>query len=77
MVGVPGDCHLEMKLTAGEAPVQAQSPVPEIAESTPMAESPVPAPVPMPMAEMGAMEQAGQAGQAEQKPKKSESEKRG
>lgn len=74
MVGVPGDCHLEMKLTAGEVPVQAQSPVPEIAESTPMAESPVPAPVPMPMAEMGAMEQAGQA---EQKPKKSESEKRG
>lgn len=71
MVGVPGDCHLEMKLTAGEAPVQAQSPVPEIAESTPMAESPVP------MAETGAMEQAGQAGQAEQKPKKSESEKRG
>lgn len=74
MVGVPGDCHLEMKLTAGEAPVQAQSPVPEIAESTPMAESPVP------MAETGAMEQAGQAGQAgqaEQKPKKSKSEKRG
>ena len=71
MVGIPGDCHLEMKLTAGEAPVQAQSPVPEIAESTPMAESPVP------MAETGAMEQAGQAGQAEQKPKKSESEKRG
>ena len=45
--------------------------VPEIAESTPMAESPVP------MAETGAMEQAGQAGQAEQKPKKSKSEKRG
>lgn len=68
MVGLPRDCHLEMKLSAGEAPVQSQSPVPEIAESSPMAESPVP------MAETGAAEQAAQT---EQKPKKSGSEKRG
>lgn len=49
-----------MKLTAGEAPVP--SPVPESAESVPIAESPIPT------VETGAVEHA------EQKPKKSWSE---